>query len=248
VALAPSGGTLANLFQYRFPRGEGLAGHALGNLIIAALADMTGDFARAVQIAGELLQVRGRVLPSTLADVTLHAETTSGERVSGQARVARAPARIARVTLEPARPPAYAPALDAIREADVVIVGPGSLYTSVIPNLLVDGIPEALRDSAGRVVYVCNVANQRGETHGMDAADHLQALVDHGLARADVVVVHDTDTTSPAAEVEPVDAGAAVRARIQTMGAEVLAADVVDASNPRHHDPALLCAVLRRVV
>lgn len=248
VALAPSGEIMAQLFQYRFPRGEGLAGHALGNLVIAALTDMTGDFALAVQIAGEILHVQGRVLPSTLADITLHAATDTGERVTGQALVARTPARIARVWLEPARPPAYDPALDAICEADLVVIGPGSLYTSVIPNLLVGGIGAALRDCAGRVVYVCNVANQRGETHGMDAADHVQALLDHGLSKVDVVVVHDTDATCPAIDVEPVEAGAPVRARIREMGAEVLAADVVDASDPRRHDQALLCGVLRKVV
>jgi uncharacterized cofD-like protein len=248
VALAPSDEPLAQLFQYRFPQGEGLAGHALGNLVIAALADMTGDFARAVRIAGEMLRVRGQVLPSTLADVTLHAVTISGERVDGQARVARTTERIARAMLEPARPPAYVPALDAIREAELIVIGPGSLYTSVIPNFLVEGVADAVNDCPGRVVYVCNVANQRGETHGMDAADHVTALLEHGVARIDAVIVHDTDTTSPAAETEPVDSGAQVRVRIQQMGIEVLATDVVDASNPRHHDPALLCAALRRVL
>ncbi|GAV31028.1 uncharacterized conserved protein [Coriobacteriaceae bacterium EMTCatB1] len=247
VALAPSNDPLARIFQYRFPQGEGLAGHALGNLIIAALADLTGDFARAVQVAGEMLHVQGRVLPSTLADVALHAETADGERIVGQSQVAHAPVRVARVTLEPERPPAYGPALDAIREADLLVVGPGSLFTSVIPNLLVDGIPAALGECPGRIVYVCNVANQRGETCGMDAFEHVQALLDHGMPRIDVTVVHDTDATAPAAEIEPVEAGALVRERVREMGIDVLAADVVDASNPRHHDPALLCAVLRRV-
>lgn len=248
VALAPSGEPLAQVFQYRFPQGEGLAGHALGNLIIAALADITGDFARAVQIAGEMLHVRGRVLPSTLTDVTLHAETTSGERVVGQAQVAHAPERVVRVMLEPERPPAHPPVLDAIREADLVVIGPGSLYTSVVPNLLVEGVSSALAERSGHVVYVCNVANQRGETSGMDAAEHVEALFDHGLPRLDFVVVHDTDATSPSAEIEPVEAGAEAQARIKAMGVAVLAGDLVDASNPRHHDPALLCAMLRRAV
>lgn len=247
VALAAAGEPLAELFQYRFPHGEGLAGHALGNLVLAALQDITGDFARAVQVASDLLRVRGRVLPSTLAEVVLHGETLSGDVVVGQWALAHSPERVRRVWLEPERPPAYGPALDAIREADLVVVGPGSLFTSVIPNVLVAGVPEALRACSGRVAYVCNVANQRGETLGMDAADHVQALREHGLSRLDVAVVHDTEASAPAAGVEPVDAGPEVRSRIAGAGLEVIAADVVDASNPRHHDPALLCAVLRRL-
>lgn len=247
VALAAAGEPLAELFQYRFPQGEGLAGHALGNLVLAALQDITGDFARAVQVASGLLRVRGTVLPSTLADVVLCGETLSGGVIRGQWALAHSSERVRRVWFEPPRAPAYGPALDAIRQAGLVVVGPGSLFTSVIPNLLVEGIAEALCSCRGRVVYVCNVANQRGETQGMDAFDHVRALRDHGLERLDVVVVQDTEATAPLAGVEQVEAGPDVRSRIAAEGVEVVAADVVDASNPRHHDPALLCAVLRRI-
>lgn len=247
VALAGAGQPLAELFQYRFPQGEGLAGHALGNLVLAALQDVTGDFARAVQVASDMLRVRGRVLPSTLAEVVLCGETRSGEVLRGQWVLAHSPERVRRVWFERPQAPAYGPALDAIREAEIVVIGPGSLFTSVIPNLLVEGVSEAVRACRGRVVYICNVANQRGETQGMDAFDHVSALREHGLDRLDVVVVQDTEASAPAAGVEPVEAGPDVRSRIEASGAEVLSADVVDASNPRHHDPALLCAVLRRI-
>ncbi|MCX8007081.1 MAG: YvcK family protein [Coriobacteriia bacterium] len=247
VALAEQGNPLAEVFQYRFPAGEGLAGHAVGNLVLAALQDLRGDFARAVQDAARMLGARGRVLPCTLADTTLHAETESGRAIVGQARIAHSEERVRRVFLDPQDAPAYFPALEAIRHADFVVIGPGSLFTSVVPNLLVAGMTQALNESRGRVVYVCNVANQRGETHGMDAYDHVQALRAHGLDRLDVVVVHDTEASAPAAGIEPVEAGSAVRSRIAAEGIEGVAADVVDASNPRHHDPALLCAALRRL-
>ncbi len=247
VALAEPGNALADVFQYRFPSGEGLAGHALGNLIIAALTDMHGDFARAIEAASDLLGTRGRVLPSTLADVVLFAEDRAGETVTGQANVARSAVPLRRVHMEPSAPPAYPPVLEAIASADLVVIGPGSLYTSVIPNLLIDGVAEALRATNGRVVYVCNVANQRGETTDMNALDHVRALLEHGLSDAiDDVLAHDTDVTPLPAGVSAVEAGAETRRVIQALGINVLATDLALLTNPLHHDPALLCAALRR--
>lgn len=248
VALAEPGNLLAEVFQYRFPAGEGLAGHALGNLVLTALADITGGFAEGVRAASELLDARGTVLPSTLADVHLAAEDAAGALVVGQATVANSPGPIRRVLLEPPSPPGYGPALDAVLAADLVVIGPGSLFTSLLPNFLVSCFPEALRDTAAARVYVCNVANQRGETSGMDACDHVAALLDHGLAGAlDTVVVHDTDARPLPAEAQPVDASAAVRARIEALGVQVIAADLADPADPRHHDPARLAAILREV-
>ncbi|MGB4594196.1 MAG: gluconeogenesis factor YvcK family protein [Coriobacteriia bacterium] len=247
VALAASGSELAKVFQYRFTAGEGLAGHALGNLIIAALVDIEGDFAAGIDAAAELLGTRGHVLPSTLEDIVLLAEDADGGFVTGQANVARSSSPVRRVHTNPASPAAYPPAIRAISSADMVVIGPGSLYTSIIPNLLVDGIPQALAACPGRIVYVCNVANQRGETSGMSAADHVRALMDHGLERIDAVIVHDTDVSPLPVSIPAVCAGAEVREEIRETGATVIAADVVNASNPMHHDPALVCAALRRV-
>lgn len=247
VALAAPDSELARVFQYRFRSGTGLQGHALGNLIIAALADMKGDFAHAIETAAELLGAQGRVLPSTLSDVVLSAEDVEGGVVTGQVNVASSAAPVHRVLMQPSSPPAYPPALEAVLSADLVVIGPGSLYTSVIPNLLVEGMREALCACPGRVVYVCNVADQRGETTGMNAFDHVRALYDHGLKRIDVVVVHDTDAAPLPKDAPAVDAGADVRERIAGLGAHVVAADVVDTANPMHHDPRRLCAVLREI-
>lgn len=260
VALGDPDSDLGRLFQYRFPHGEGLAGHALGNLIIAALADITGSFPEAIEQAQQLLGARGRVMPSTLADVSLHAMDVAGCVVSGQARIAVSDGPVTEVRLEPSAPPAYEPAVQAILGADVVVLGPGSLFTSLVPNLLVPGIADALRAAPARVIYVCNVANQRGETSGMDAADHTRVLIDHGLEGAvDMAIVNDSEC-SPGPpgrcllcddEHEPVDAveaGLAAIDRLKAMGIQVVTADVVDPVDVRRHSYHKLCRVIRRLV
>jgi uncharacterized cofD-like protein len=240
---------LAQVFSYRFPLGEGLAGHALGNLVIAALADIEGSFPAALDAAGRLLEARGRVVPSTLDDVVLTAEDVEGTRVVGQSQVARSAAPIARVRYASGTPArAYAPAAEAIRTADLVVIGPGSLFTSILPNFLVDGICEALASAQGRVVYVCNVANQRGETNGMDAADHVDALVRHGLGGAiDVALLHDDALHPLPPEIDPVAAGPDAIARITPHGIECVVRDLTDTEDPRHHDTAKLLAALEEV-
>lgn len=240
---------LARVFSYRFPHGEGLAGHALGNLIIAALSDLEGSFPDALCVAGDLLGARGRVLPSTLDDVVLVAEDVEGGRVVGQANVAESTSPIASVRFvgdEPAE--AYPPAVAAIRSADLVVVGPGSLFTSILPNFLVHGIADALRACRGKVVYVCNVANQRGETGGMNAADHLAALVRHGLEDVfDLVLVHDSDRFPLRGAVEPVRGGVREAVAIRAMGVDVVLADLADPADPRHHERRRLLRALEEV-
>jgi uncharacterized cofD-like protein len=259
VALGDDESDFAELFQYRFPGGKSLAGHSLGNLIIAALADITGSFPDAIEVASQLLDTRGRVLPSTLDDVLLLAEDSVGQPVVGQANIAVGDGPIARVHTDPAKPAPYQPVLDVLAAADVITIGPGSLFTSLLPNFLVDGVADAVRDSSARVVYFCNVANQRGETSGMDAADHVEALVRHGLDGAlDVVLMHDTqaypveppgtvvcDDTSH--QIEAVRGDAAVIERIEDLGIEVVAADLVDREDPRHHDAEKLCRAFNEV-
>ncbi|MEI7814336.1 MAG: gluconeogenesis factor YvcK family protein [Coriobacteriia bacterium] len=251
---ADEDGQAARLFQYRFPQGEGLSGHALGNLILAALADLTGSFPAAIEHAEDYLGARGHVYPSTLSDVELHGVDRAGDLLSGQARLAVSPEPLECVHLEPANPPAYEPALEAIRSADVIVVGPGSLYTSLIPNFLVAGIAEAVSDSSALRVYVCNVANMRGETGGLDAADHVAAFTDHGLVGAlDVVLVHDPCASGSAlcddvAGVEPVFLDADVIARIEVMGPRVVAAALADPADPVRHSRAALLRTLEGVV
>lgn len=242
VALADPASGLAPIFQYRFPAGEGLVGHSLGNLIIAALADIEGGFAEAVEAAGRLLGIRGRVLPSTLADVVLSGRDHAGNLVIGQASVAQTDGPIAQVCLDPAPAPGYPPALDAIRQADVIVIGPGSLFTSIIPNFLVSGVLDALRESSATVIYVCNVANLRGETAGMDAADHIDALLAHGLdGLIDVAIVDVPATGDREAEVV---AGPAELERIAARGIRVVTADLIDPDVPARHDLARLASTL----
>lgn len=242
VALAAPDNELARVFQYRFALGEGLAGHALGNLIIAALADLEGGFAQGVEEAGRLLAVRGRVLPSTLEDVVLSGCDAVGQLIKGQAKVAVSDGPVERVSLEPAHPRGHAPALEALSSADVIVIGPGSLFTSIIPNFLVQGVAEAVAASKAHVIYVCNVANLRGETSGMDAADHVDALARHGLdGLLHTVLVH-----VPAAGHAEVGSGSDVLARIKARGIGVVAADLVS-GNPTRHDEERLFSALSEV-
>ncbi len=255
VALASDeDSVLARVFQYRFEGGEGLAGHSLGNLILAALTDITGDFPSAVETAGHYLHVRGAVLPSTLEDVRLHGVDRTGAEVFGQASLAANATAVEHVFLEPERPAAYGPAVAAIEKADVVVIGPGSLYTSLIPNFLVSGVADAVRSADALRVYVCNVANMRGETGGLDAADHVEALFAHGLAGAlDLAIVH----TGPCAPdvlcddesgVEPVIAGEQQLARIEALGVRVVPGDLADPADPVRHDRLALVRLLEEVL
>ena len=255
VALADEEqGTLAGVFQYRFEGGEGLAGHALGNLIIAALTKITGDFGEAVRLAEHYLGARGRVLPSTFADVVLHGVDRDGAEISGQACLATNPTAVANVFLEPADPPANPEAIQAIEAADVVLIGPGSLYTSLIPNFLVAGVADAVRDSRALRVYVCNVANLRGETGGLDAAEHVEALLDHGLAGGiDVVLVHRNGSPGSIVcddgrVIEPVAAGEEVCARIESLGPRVFAAVLADPDECARHSRDALRGALEEVL
>lgn len=241
--------TLASVFSYRFPHGAGLAGHSLGNLIIAGLTDLKGSFPAALDAAGELLGSRGCVIPSTLDDVVLAADDVAGERVVGQRNVASSRAPIACVHYAgQERATAYPPARAAIESADLVVIGPGSLFTSILPNFLVDGLIDALRSSRAQVVYVCNVANQRGETTGMDAADHVDALLRHGLVDCiDVVLVHDEAAYALPDEADAVHSGPSAIDRIAAHGLQVRLADLVDRADWRHHDRAALLDALREL-
>jgi len=188
VALGEPGSLWARVFEHRFRAGE-LAGHALGNLILAGLAAVTGDPIRALDEAGRLVHASGQVLPATTTPVVLKAATGQGE-IEGQVRVMRSP-RIKRVSLVPSDPDPPQPALAALARAEQVVIGPGSLYTSVLAVVAVPGLAEAIRSSPGRRVYVCNLLTQRPETEGYDVAAHVEALVAHGV-EPDVVLCDTT--------------------------------------------------------
>ena len=176
IALADRESLLEDLFNYRFLKGEGLEGRSLGNLLLAAMTDLTGDTNRALKELSKVLAVRGVVLPSTLSNVTLKARMDDGLEVYGETKIVKYPGKIVQIQLVPDDCEPVEDALKAIQEADAVIIGPGSLYTSIIPNLLIKKFAEAVNKSSSRVYYVCNVMTQPGETDYFTAADHVKAI------------------------------------------------------------------------
>ena len=182
VALSEDGDLLAKLFQYRFTAGKGLTGHSFGNLFLTALTHLTGDFAHAVKLSSEILSINGRIFPSTDRNVTLEAELINGKLVAGETKISRARIAIKSIHLRPKHCPPLLETLQAIEEADLITMGPGSLYTSVIPNLLVGGIPGAIRRSRALKAYIVNLMWQPWETMNYSAFDHVDAIHRHAGA------------------------------------------------------------------
>ena len=248
VAMAETEPAMGELLQYRFGADEGsLSGHAVGNLLITAMnAIGGGDFEAAVRQMNRVLAVRGSVVPASGTALTLHAQLRDGSEVVGQSRVGRMRG-IERVWLEPGDVRASRDALGAIADADLVVLGPGSLYTSVLATILLPELRAALAATPALRVYVANVATQSGETEGYDLADHVEALAAHGVGDiVDVVVANSHLAAGSDAEL-----GVPVKLRWPPMGASrrprLVLDDVVDPANPHHHDPELLAAALLRL-
>ena len=247
VSLAKDESTMSQLFHYRFDKdGSELTGHSFGNLFITAMTQVTGSFEQAVLESARVLNIRGRVLPSTLENVTLCADLADGTTVRGESAIAHGRPAITRVFFEKDGPRAYDPALAAILNADLIVLGPGSLYTSVLPNLLVDGIKEAINWSHGDTVYVCNVATQEGETDHFGYDDHVSEVVKYlGKDELDYVIVNSNPAAGTAIRPDwHVEAVIYDGAEHTSDGVEVVARDVVNDQNPLRHDPAKLSAVL----
>jgi len=256
VALCRDEALLSQLFNYRFTGGRGLKGHSFGNLFLMAMTHLTGDFAQAVKLSSEVLAVRGRIYPSTAANVRLKATLVGGQKVSGETRISRSLRPIRRVELSPRRARPLKETLEAIAEADLITLGPGSLYTSVIPHLLVEGIPQAIAASPAMTVYFANLMTQPGETTEMEgASDHLAALLRHAGRRnaglIDVCVVNTgpilrkTLEQYRAREARPVMNDVS---KIEATGVKVVAADLVRLAGRRvqdkiRHDPGAISAI-----
>lgn len=252
VALSRDEALMGKLFQYRFPsgRGHGLAGHSFGNLFLAALTNVTGDFPEAVRLSSKVLAIRGRIFPSTPANVTLEAELEGGKIVSGETNISRSQRRIRRVRLVPRNAGPLPEALDAIREADLILLGPGSLYTSIIPNLLVRGVAHAIRRSRAKCIYIANLMTQPGETDGYSVADHVRAIYEHAHERLfDYVVVNRAAATSRilhrygASGARPV---AASLEELRRMGLKCITGDLLQQDGVARHDPKRLAQLLLR--
>src|SRR5579863_947552 len=191
VALSKDEHLLSQLFQHRFPAGGGLAGHSFGNLFLTALTNVTGDFPEAVRVSSLVLAIRGRIYPSTAQNVTLEAELADGTIVAGETNISRSRKPIRRVRLRPRRARPMPEVLRALRRADLILVGPGSLYTSLIPNLLIEEVVEVIAHSRAKCVFIANLMTQPGETDHYSVADHVRAIYEHtGRPIFDCVVVN----------------------------------------------------------
>ncbi|MFN8941201.1 MAG: uridine diphosphate-N-acetylglucosamine-binding protein YvcK [Acidobacteriota bacterium] len=247
VALSEDETLLSQLFQYRFETGRGLVGHSFGNLFLTALTHVTGDFPRAVRVSSEVLAIYGRIYPSTTANVGLRAVMGDGSVVEGETRISRSRKRIERLELTPGKVKPLKEALEAIAAADLISLGPGSLYTSVIPNLLVDGVARAIRRSRAGKVYFANLMWQPWETMGYSAADHVGAIERHGgWGTMEKVVLNETELKGvqrrlyAASKVYPVEMDTP---RIEEMGYEVVKRPLLAKGEKVRHDPAAVARV-----
>lgn len=246
AALANDEALLAQLFQYRFPdSASGLDGHSFGNLFISALADITGSFEDAVVESGRVLAVQGRVLPSTLSNVSLLADvalpySTSEVRLVGESQIPQGPGKIRHVWLEPNNPPAPPQVIQAILSAELIVIGPGSLFTSILPNLLVPDLAEAIRASRALKIYVGNIASQRGETDGFTFADHVRVIDEHTGGRLfDLAIANQNYNGNLPADVQFVRA-------VEEIAdcCPLVRADLLDEFHPWRHDSRKLAQVI----
>ena len=249
VALADTEPLMEKLFQYRFEGNTALAGHSFGNLFIAAMNEVTGDMETALKESSKVLAVKGRVIPASKEHVRLDAVMTDGTVVEGESQIPEAHKKIRRVQLYPRDVPAVPAALEAIESADAIILGPGSLYTSIMPNLLVDGVSRALRNSKAIKIYICNVLTQPGETDGYSASQHAKAILDHtGQGAIDFVLVNSTPipkemwqgTGSTPVEID--------EDKVNAMGMGLIKADLMSATEVGRHDPDKLCAAVMKII
>ncbi|MDN5280058.1 MAG: hypothetical protein PWR01_4023 [Clostridiales bacterium] len=248
VALSRSESLLSRLFQYRFAEGGEIEGHSFGNLFIAAMTGVMGDFGNAVREASSILAIKGHVIPVTTDNVQLVARFEDESEVTGETSICSTGKRITAISLNPDRPYANPEALSAIDDANLIVLGPGSLYTSVIPNLLVPGVAARINQANARVVYICNVMTQPGETDTFNAHDHVRAILDKTeLERIDIVVVNSRRAAKHLMSryenkgqfwVPP------TVKKIEDMGIRVVATDLLLESDLVRHNPNLLAAIL----
>lgn len=246
VALSEDEALLSKLFQYRFSGGRGLKGHSFGNLFLTALTNLTGDFARAVRFSSEILASVGRIYPATEANVALEAELENGRIVRGETRISKSRSPIHRIRMRPRVCRPLLETLEAIEAADLITLGPGSLFTSVIPNLLVKGVPEAVRRSRALRVYFVNLMWQPGETIGFRASDHVAAIERHAGKLLDVVVVNTRAISSRQRRkyaAERVQSVLNDIDRLTGMGLEVVTADLLGEGETVRHDPRVTASV-----
>ncbi|MCT2537315.1 YvcK family protein [Aquibacillus koreensis] len=240
---------LMDLFQHRFTQGNGLSGHSMGNLLLAAMTSVTGDFYNGIKEISRVLNVKGNIYPIANQNMYLHAEMEDGQIISGESNIPLANKKIKRVFLKPEPVLPLPEAIQAIKEARLVVIAPGSLYTSTLPNMIVPQIGDALKNTQGKVVYVCNVMTQQGETNGYSAADHVQAITNHvGEGCIHSIIVNNRPIQGDVRQVyaeenaEPVIYDVD---RLIGMGLEIIEADIIDHSKKMlRHDTAKVAKLL----
>lgn len=247
VALSGDETMMSRLFQYRFESGRGLKGHSFGNLFLTALTHLTGDFTQAIQHSSEVLSSLGRIHPSTRANVTLEAALEDGTVLRGETTISRSKSRIRRIHLKPRKAKPLPETLEAIARADLITLGPGSLFTSVIPNLLVDGIPGAIAASMAAKVYFVNLMWQPGETTGFRASDHVRALYEHAGCEFLNACVVNTRAIAPdllrkyaRQRAKPVETDLE---NLHAMGLRVIGADLLRRAVKVRHDQSVAAAI-----
>jgi uncharacterized cofD-like protein len=251
VALSKDEALLSRLFQYRFHAGRGLTGHSFGNLFLAALTHVTGDFAEAVRVSSKVLAIRGRIFPSTLSNVHLVATLANGKRVHGETNISRSKAPIRKIELSPRRVRPLPRAIAAIQEADLILMGPGSLYTSVIPNLLIPEIAQAIGRSRAPRVYIANLMTQPGETTDYTLSEHIRAIEDHvGKHLVSYVVANKRQVSPDVARryrAEGAEQVVVDRPNLAKVKVRLIADDLLDEHNViRHNSPRLASLLLKK--
>src|SRR5690625_3776561 len=253
AALSDAEPMLLRLFQHRFTEGNGLSGHSLGNLLLVALTSITGDFYTGIQEISRVLNVKGQIYPISNENLSLHAKMVDGSIVSGESNIPQHPLPIKSVYLSPQPVKPLPHAVEALEKAHLVVISPGSLYTSILPNLIIPKVAETLKQTAGKVVYVCNVMTQVGETTNYTASDHVQAIVDHiGADIIDAIIVHNEPiskamrTLYAEEQSEPVVLD---KQRLIDLGLEVIEGDIIDQAKPYlRHDTEKIANLLYSLI
>ena len=249
VALADTEPLMEKLFQYRFEGKTALAGHSFGNLFIAAMNEVTGDMETALQESSKVLAVKGRVLPASKEYIRLDAIMEDGTIVEGESQIPEAHKKIKKVRLFPKKVPAVPAAIEAIETADAIILGPGSLYTSIMPNLLVEGVAQALKKSKAIKIYICNVMTQPGETDNYTASMHAKAIIDHaGRGVIDYVLVNSAPIDESMCESLNAKPVIIDEDRINALGMGLVKADLISETDAGRHDPYKLCTAVMKMV
>lgn len=253
AALSDAEPMLLDLFQHRFTVGNGLSGHALGNLLLAAMTSITGDFYNGIKEISRVLNVKGNIFPISNQNMTLHAKFTDGTHVSGESNIPKMNKQIDYVYLEPQPIKPLPDAVQAIKSADLVIISPGSLYTSIMPNLIIPEIDVALRETLGKVVYICNVMTQPGETSGFTASDHIKAIQKHiGEKCIDSIVVHNEPIKQSIRAIYAEENAEPVIYDIEKLidlGLEIIEGDIINHSNKTvRHDKDKIAKLLYTII